>query len=115
MKQFVTVDKIAEAFGISERSVQRLVIYDGMPRQNRGEYDLDVCRLWYINYLHAQVCGCAGPCNGWDPETKNLTNASAERRKLALEIADLAPKLVGLKVEVIRKMLTNAIEEAFKP
>jgi phage terminase Nu1 subunit (DNA packaging protein) len=110
----VDVSKIAELFGISERAVQRLVIYDGMPRVSRGEYDLLICSKWYVRYLHAMACGCAGPCNGFDSETRAETNARAERKKTLKEIADdLAPELAGKKADAIRTILTNAIDEAY--
>lgn len=112
-KQFVTVDKIAVAFGISERAVQKLVIYSGMPRKSRGEYDLMRCLTWYAEHLHAKVCGCAGPCNGTDPESRKETNARAERRKALREIVDLAPDLVGLEAKTIRKLLTKAVEDSY--
>jgi phage terminase Nu1 subunit (DNA packaging protein) len=111
----VDVSKIAELFGISERAVQRLVIYDGMPRVSRGEYDLLVCSKWYVKYLHAMACGCATPCNGFDTETRAETNARAERRKALKEIADdLASELVGKKSDAIRTILAKAIDEAYK-
>ncbi len=113
-KKFVTVDKIAVAFGISERKVQNLVIYDGMPRQDRGSYDLEACLVWYAAHLHQKVCGCAGPCNGIDPQSRNDTNARAERKKALEEIVDLAPDLRGLKTEEIRKILTDAVKGAYE-
>jgi hypothetical protein len=36
--ELVDVSKAAEAFGISGRQVQRLCIYEHMPRVSRGEY-----------------------------------------------------------------------------
>jgi hypothetical protein len=113
MTKFVGVDKIAAAFRISERAVQRLVIYDGMPRNNRGEYDLEVCLAWYARHLHQKVCGCAGPCDGFDLDSRIATNARADRSKALHEIADLAPQLVGLKEDAIHKLLTNAVELTF--
>jgi hypothetical protein len=112
-KKFVTVDKIAIAFGISERKVQNLVIYAGLPRKDRGSYDLEACLVWYAAHLHQKVCGCAGPCEGFDAESRNTTNARAERKKALKEIADLAPDLVGLKANAIRKMLTGAVEKSY--
>jgi len=110
----VDVSKIAELFGISERAVQRLVIYSGMPRVSRGEYDLLVCSKWYVKYLHEMACGCASPCNGFEPEVRAETNARAERKKALKEIADdLAPELVGKKSDAIRTILTKAIDEAY--
>jgi hypothetical protein len=110
----VDVSKIAELFGISERAVQRLVIYDGMPRVSRGEYDLLICSKWYLKYLHALACGCAGPCNGFDAETRTETNARAERKSVLTEIlTDVAPQLVGKKQDAIKNILAGAIDEAY--
>jgi hypothetical protein len=114
-KHLVTVDKVAEAFRISERAVQRLVIYHGCPRRSRGEYDLDACLVWYIAFLHEKVCGCVGPCNGITPEERAETNARAERKKALREIAAIAPELVSLKAAAIRKILLHAVEEIYKP
>ena len=113
--EIVTVDKIAQTFGISEREVQRLVIYEGMPRISRGEYDLIECSRWYVAKLHAKVCGCAGPCEGFDPDTRNAVNARAERKKALKEIArELAPELVGLKADAIEKLLSKAIADVYE-
>jgi hypothetical protein len=112
-KHLVTVDKVAEAFHISERQVQRLVIEYEMPRVSRGEYDLGACLVWYATHLHEKVCGCAGPCEGLDAESRNAVNARAERRKALKEIADLAPELVGLKAKAIEKVLTEAIADVY--
>jgi hypothetical protein len=111
----VTVDKVAEAFRVSEREVQRLVIYHGCPRRSRGEYDLDACMVWYIAFLHEKVCGCARPCNGITPEERAETNARAERKKALKEIAAIAPELVSLKAAAIRKILLHAVEEIYEP
>jgi hypothetical protein len=112
--EIVGVDKIAQLFGKSEREVQRLVIFDGMPRINRGQYDLVKCAEWYVAYLHAQVCGCMGPCDGFDAESRNSTNPRAERTAALAEIANLAPELVGLKVGEIEKVLANAVEDIYR-
>ena len=111
--EFVDVSKVAEAFGISERAVQRLVIYEHMPRVSRGEYDLTKCLEWYCNFLHGQVCGCAGPCDGFDLVSRNGANARAERQKALREIAELAPDLVGLKAKAIEKVLAKAIDDVY--
>ncbi len=50
----VTVTVLARACHITPRRVQQLVA-DGMPRTNRGKYDLGVCMSWYIRYLQEQV------------------------------------------------------------
>src|SRR5712664_2469000 len=105
MPVYVGADKLAEAFGISERSVQRLVIYEGMPRGTRGQYDYFICLAWYIRYRHKKICGCAGPCDGFDAESRDVVNARAERKKALKEIPDIAPELVGLDADGIRQRL----------
>jgi hypothetical protein len=113
--EIVGVDRIAQVFGISERSVQKLVIEEEMPRISRGEYDLLKCCQWYMRYLHSQVCGCLGPCNGFDPETRAETNRRAERKKVLKEIAeDVVPELVGKKADTIKAILVKAIDEAYE-
>jgi hypothetical protein len=114
-KQFVTVDKVAEAFGISERQVQRLVIYEGMKRVDRGRYNLNACLVWYVAFLHKKVCGCVGPCDGITPEERAATNARAEHKKALKEIPSIAPELVSLKAAAIRKILLHAVEEIYQP
>jgi hypothetical protein len=112
--EIVGVDRIAQEFGISERSVQKLVIEEEMPRISRGEYDLLKCCQWYLRYLHRQICNCATPCNGFDPETRAETNARAERKTVLTEIlTDVAPQLVGKKQDAIKNILTKAIDEAY--
>jgi hypothetical protein len=64
--------------------------------------------------LHAMACGCLGPCNGFDPDSRTETNARAERKKALKEIVDdLAPELVGKKSDAIRTILTRAIDETY--
>jgi hypothetical protein len=109
-KPFVTVDKIAEAFMISERAVQRLVIYEGMPRKSRGEYDLHKSLEWYVRHLQKQLCDSCdepihgGPCRMFDMQSREV------RRKELIRIVELAPILVGESVESIRMILKEAIE-----
>lgn len=94
-------------------TLPRLVISDGMPRVLRGEYDLLACSKWFRKYLHAMASGCAGPCNGFELETRAETNARAKRKKALKEIADdLAPELVGKQSDATRTILTNAIDSA---
>jgi hypothetical protein len=113
-QELVPVDKIAEAFRVSERAVQRLVIYEGMPRKSRGEYDYYECLKWYAAHLHHRVCGCTGPCEGLDAESRNIVNVRAERRKALKEIVEeIAQDLVGLNAEAIQEILTKAIDDCY--
>ena len=109
----VSVDKVAQALRISERKVQRLVIDYGMPRDERGKYNLAQCMIWYIRHLHQKVCGCAGPCDGFESGRRNTTNAKAERKKALAEVRDIAPKLVGLDAEAIKKRLMDAVKQTY--
>jgi hypothetical protein len=112
--EIVGVDRIAQEFGISERSVQKLVIEESMPRISRGEYDLLKCCQWYMRFLHGKVCGCATPCNGFDAEARTETNARAERKKALKEVAEnIAPQLVGKKAIAIRAILIDAVNDAY--
>jgi hypothetical protein len=113
--EIVGVDRIAQEFGISERSVQKLVIEESMPRISRGEYDLIKCCRWYMSYLHSLYCGCHGPCNGCEPEVRAETNARAERKKALKEVAEnIAPQLVGKKAIAIRSILIDAVNDAYE-
>jgi phage terminase Nu1 subunit (DNA packaging protein) len=108
----VSVHKVSEAFGISARAVQKLVL-KGMPREAHGEYDLTKCMLWYARYLHSKVCGCAGPCEGF--ERRALTNLRAARQRVHKAVAEVTSELDGTSRAQINKLLTEAVEDAFRP
>ncbi len=46
----VGVEQVAKILNITRRRVQQLVA-EGMPRAERGRYDLGACMAWYIRYL----------------------------------------------------------------
>jgi hypothetical protein len=110
-EKYVSVDQLAQAFRISERAVQRLTIYEGMPRKSRGEYPYFECLSWFIAHLQKKVCrNCeepihAGPCCSVE------SAARAERQRSLGRIIGLAPSLVGLDADRIRKILTEAIDD----
>jgi hypothetical protein len=114
-EKYVSADRLAQAFRISERAVQRLAIYDGMPRKSRGEYPYFECLSWFVAHLQKKVCpNCdelahAGPCRGSE------IAARADRQRSLHKITALAPLLVGRDAEAIREMLTTAIEEVWSP
>jgi hypothetical protein len=114
MPELVNVDRIAEAFRVSSRQVQRFAIYEGMPREKRGLYDFEKCLAWYIKFLHAQVCGCGpGRCDGFDAESRDVTNRRAERAAALRQVVELAPKLAGEKTAAIRERLSEAIDAVY--
>jgi hypothetical protein len=113
-EKYVTADKLAQAFRISERAVQRLAVYEGLPRRSRGEYPYFECLTWFLRRLQTKVCSnCdqllhAGPCRGMEMA------AHADRQRSLEKIAGLAPILVGLDAETIRQILTKAIEDSYE-
>jgi hypothetical protein len=114
MPEFVNVDRIAEAFRVSSRQVQRFAIYEGMPREKRGLYDFEKCLDWYIKFLHAQVCGCGpGRCDGFDRESRDVANRRAERAAALRGIIELSGKLAGKKAGEIRERLSEAIAAVY--
>lgn len=108
----VSVHKISEAFGISARKVQQLVL-EGMPREVHGQYDLAKCMLWYARYLHQKACGCPGPCEG--PERRSLTILRRARERLHKELVELAPHLKASDAQAIRNRLVEAVDAVFLP
>jgi phage terminase Nu1 subunit (DNA packaging protein) len=108
----VSVHKVSEAFGVSARTVQQLVLR-GMPREAHGEYDLTKCMLWYARYLHSRACGCAGPCEGF--ERRGLTNIRAARQRVHKALAEVASELAVADRARLERLLTEAVEGAFRP
>jgi hypothetical protein len=113
-EKYVSVDQLAIAFRMSERAVQRMAIYDGLPRKSRGEYPYFECLSWFIAHLQKKFCrNCdellhTGPCRGME------FAARADRQRSLGKIAGLAPRLVGLDAEAIRKILAEAIDDSYE-
>jgi hypothetical protein len=51
----VNIEKLAKALNITGRRIQHLVKVEGMPRGDRGRYDLGACMLFYIRYLQGVI------------------------------------------------------------
>src|SRR5882762_7454532 len=103
----VQVDEVARVFRVSARQVQKFAEREGMPRESHGRYNLAMCMAWYIRRLHRKVCGCAGPCDGFESTARNMVNARAERKKALGEALHLAPELAGLDAQAISVRLTS--------
>jgi hypothetical protein len=110
IEKYVSVDQLAQAFRISERAVQRLAIYEGMPRKSRGEYPYFECLSWFIVHLQKKVCRNCDQLIHFGPCREMESGACADHQRFLGGIAELAPNLVGLDAEAIRKALINAIE-----
>ena len=78
----VNVETAAKALNVTPRRVQQLV-KDGMPRAERGLYDLGQCMAWYIRFLQKALEQRAG-----SDGTGGVLGLATERARLAKEQAD---------------------------
>lgn len=69
---------IASMFGVSERRVDQLVTEHGIPKRERGVYNLPATVLAYVNLLKEQI-----------KEAKGGKSLADERRRLVKHQADL--------------------------
>src|SRR6478736_6017796 len=89
--------QVAQAFNVTKRRVEQLV-HEGMPREDRGKYDLGKCMLWYIRYLQKALESKGGPAATLHttPEIKSerarLLRADADIREM--ERSKLEGKLI---------------------
>lgn len=116
----VSVTVLARACHITPRRVQQLVA-EGMPRTNRGKYDLGVCMSWYIRYLQEQVerrtpnVHATPEAEALRGEKRRLIEAQADLKALELARArrqllpiGVARKLVARSLFRLRSRLLNA-------
>lgn len=85
-------ETVARAINRSSRFVQKLV-HEGMPRSERGQYDLGVCMAWYIRYEHSRLREIGIDPNdsaemraaaGLRVQRERLVRAQADREELEL-------------------------------
>lgn len=77
-----TLDQVAQALNLTTRRVTQLV-HEGLPRGDRGEYEIGPCMHWYIRYLQKAVQARV------DPEDQaGVREWTYERGRLAREQAD---------------------------
>jgi phage terminase Nu1 subunit (DNA packaging protein) len=84
----VDVSKVASALNLTEQRVQQLV-KEGMPREQRGQYDPVKCMLWYIRYLQQAiekktVPTLDGEFVGERKERMRLLSADADLKEMEL-------------------------------
>lgn len=89
MATLVNVDKLAKALNLQARRIQQLV-KEGMPREDRGRYDLGACMLWYIRYLQGVIEKKSANVNGEflglnDQRVRGL-RADAELKEMELAL-----------------------------
>ncbi len=76
------VETVAKALNLTPRRVQQLV-NEGMPKGDRGVYDLGQCMAWYIRYLQKALEARKDP-----DERRESSELNFERARLAREQAD---------------------------
>lgn len=84
----VSVEKLAQAMNVTPRRVQQLVD-EGLPREERGRYDLGKSMAWYIRYLQGiierrDIPQADGVQAAFWQEKRRLTEAQADLAQLAV-------------------------------
>jgi len=94
----VNVQKLASAMNVTARRVQQLVA-EGLPREEKGKYELGKCLLWYIRYLQTALERRAVPTP--DGEVSSMTEERlallrADRELREIELAEKRGMLVSI-------------------
>ena len=82
MAASANVEQVSKALNVTVRRVNQLV-HEGMPRAERGAYDLGGCMLWYIRYLQKALAKKA--TMGEDGEIASLQGSRQELLKVQIE------------------------------
>lgn len=82
MAASANVEQVSKALNVTVRRVNQLV-HEGMPRAERGAYDLGGCMLWYIRYLQKALAKKA--TMGEDGEISSLQGSRQELLKVQIE------------------------------
>lgn len=85
--------QIANALNLTKRRVEQLV-HEGLPREERGKYDLGKCMLWYIRYLQTALekKGVAGLTDGEGAAQIKVERARLLKADASLREIELATK-----------------------
>jgi phage terminase Nu1 subunit (DNA packaging protein) len=105
----VRVGKVAQALNLTPQRVQQLA-NEGLPKEDRGKYDLGKCMLWYIRYLQAALEKKAVPMAdggyaGTREERTRLLRAEAELKEM--ELAEKRGQLVA--IQDVEKEMTDLV------
>lgn len=94
-----TIGEIAEALGITERWLNRLVVEHGLPKEQRGVYLLNATINAYIQYLKGQIKEAQSGESSYSDERRRLAKMQATR--IELEILEKQKQL--LPVQLVEK------------
>jgi phage terminase Nu1 subunit (DNA packaging protein) len=98
--QYVRRDRLAKILMVGPTHINYLC-REGMPKADRGKYDLEVCVQWYINNLRDKIEG--KDIEGIEVERKKLV--TAQRKKIDLESAKMRGEMIP--VEVVARTLNE--------
>jgi len=101
----VNVQKLASAMNVTARRVQQLV-GEGLPREEKGKYDLAKCLLWYIRYLQNVIEGRGVPTPDGELSSmkeERLALLRVDRELREIELAEKRGSLVAI-VDVEKTM-----------
>ena len=102
------VDEVAAALNLTARRIQQLV-KEGLPKAERGLYDLEACMLWYIKFLQKALETRSTNIDG------AVSSLTAERTKAAketserLQMANMEKRGQVVVAEVIKQQVMQAI------
>jgi phage terminase Nu1 subunit (DNA packaging protein) len=104
----VNTKQLANAMNVTVRRVEQLV-HEGLPREERGRFELGKCLLWYIRYLQKALERRAVPMSP-DGEMAGLGDArvrsvTADAELKELELAERRRQMVALP-DVERSWMT---------
>ncbi|HXE90479.1 MAG TPA: hypothetical protein VNK82_05885 [Terriglobales bacterium] len=105
----VGVEKIAKALNVTRRRVNQLV-HEGMPRAERGKYELGACMAWYIRYMQSaferrEMFSDDGSSADVRRQRARMLKASADLAEM--ELAEKRGELVP--VEAFKRVMGNMI------
>jgi hypothetical protein len=82
------VDECAHELNLGNRRIQ-ILAKEGLPRAERGVYDVIACFRWYVRYLQRKLVARALPEDGDGDGGGPATSASATRHKMLTIEAEL--------------------------
>jgi phage terminase Nu1 subunit (DNA packaging protein) len=107
MPAIVNSSTVAHELNLTERRIEQLV-HEGMPKLERGRYDLYACAKWYIRYLQNAMERRATETG--DDSSKSL-NLNEEKKRLIRAQADIAE--VELKKKIGELIPANLVDDKF--
>jgi phage terminase Nu1 subunit (DNA packaging protein) len=110
------IEECAHELNLGSRRVQQLA-KEGLPRSERGVYDVVACFRWYVRYLQKKLVERALPEDGDGDAGGPATSASATRHKMLsieselkqIELAEKREQLVS--IEKVTKDLQAIVVE----